>query len=145
ETVWRTDRSTVWTDLDETGKPKREGDYRKGFSTPLVVDAGGESRIISVGSSAAFGYAPRTGEEIWSMHLPGHSPAARPVFGKGLAYIVSGRGSHLLAMRVDGLGDVTDSHVAWRYEGPEVPQEPSPVLTDDLLYVVNNRGIATCF
>jgi outer membrane protein assembly factor BamB len=50
-----------------------------------------------------------------------------------------------LAIRADGRGDVTDSHVAWRYEGPEVPQEPSPVLTDDLLYVVNNRGIATCF
>ena len=145
KTVWKTDRTTAWNDLDEDGKPKREGDLRKAFSTPLVIHAGGEAQLISVGSSAAFAYDPRTGREIWTSRLAGFTPATRPVFGNGLVYITTGRGrSELLAMRVDGRGDVTDTHLAWKLEGPDVPQEPSPLLIDDLLYIVNNKGLVSC-
>ena len=145
ETVWRTDRTTVWNDLDENGQPKREGDFRKGFSTPFVIGAAGKHQLISPGSSAAFAYDPRTGEEIWKVQMVGYTPATRPVFGNGLAYITTGRGkAELFAVRVDGVGDVTDTHVAWRFEGPDVPQEPSPLLVDDLLYIVSNQGTATC-
>jgi len=145
KTVWKTDRTTVWTDLDEQGMPKREGDFRKAFSTPIVIDVGGTPQLVSLGSSAAFGYDARTGEEIWKTHNTAYTPAARPVFGNGLVFIATGRGDvELVAMRVDGQGDVTDTHTVWKVTGRKVPEEPSPVLVEDLLYVVSNDGVLTC-
>lgn len=145
ETVWKTDRTTKWLDLDEQGNPKREGDFRKAFSTPLVVDVGGKPQMLTAGSYAAYAYDPRTGEEIWKTHNDAYTPACRPVFGNGLAFMMTGRGNaQLWALRVDGTGDVTDTHVAWKLADPVVPDEPSPLLVDDLLYLVSNDGIATC-
>lgn len=146
QTVWKTDRSTEWKDLDEQGNPKREGDFRKAFSTPLIIEAGGRTQLITLGSSAAFSYDPLTGQEIWKTHNDAYTPAARPVFGNGLVYITTGRGgAELWAMRPDGQGDVTDTHVAWKIAGREVPEEPSPLLVDGLLYLVSNDGVVTCF
>ena len=49
----------------------------------------------------------------------------------------------LLAVRVDGRGDVTSSHVAWKYTRG-VPLTPSPLLAGDELYIVSDNGILTC-
>lgn len=145
ETVWKTDRTTVWNDLDEEGKPKREGDYRKAFCTPLIIEAAGGPQLISLGAAAGFAYDPRTGAEIWKTHHDGHSSSPRPVFGDGLLYVTTGHGqTELWAMRVDGQGDVTDTHVAWKVAGRGVPKQPSPVLVDGMIYMVSNDGIATC-
>ena len=143
-TVWKAGRSTVWRDLDAQGKPIREGDLRKAFSTPLVVDAGGKPQMISLGAKAAFAYDPRTGREIWKTHHVGHSSSPRPVFGNGLVFITTGHGrTELWAVRLTGRGDVTDTHVAWKVTR-DVPLTPSPLLVDDLLYIVSDQGIATC-
>ena len=144
-TVWKTDRSTVWNDLDAQGKPKREGDYRKAFCTPLIVDAGGTPQLISLGACAGFAYDPRTGREIWKTHHTCHSSSPRPVFRNGHVFVTTGHGqSELWAVRVDGQGDVTDTHVKWKVGGRVVPKQPSPLLVDDLIYMVSNDGIATC-
>ncbi|MFW6162808.1 MAG: PQQ-binding-like beta-propeller repeat protein [Planctomycetota bacterium] len=144
KTVWKTDRSTEWHDLDAQGRPKREGDFRKAFCTPLVIEANGEPLMISLGAKAAFAYDPRTGREIWKTHHAGHSSAPRPVFGHGLAFVTTGLGrTELWAVRVDGRGDVTDSHVAWKVRR-DVPTLSSPVLVGDLLYMVSDRGVVTC-
>lgn len=144
-TVWKTDRTTVWQDLDENGRPKREGDFRKAFSTPLVIDGPSGKQLITLGSSSAFAYEPRTGKEIWKTHNTAYTPAARPVYGNGLAFITAGRGKpELWAVKVDGKGDVTDTHVAWKIEGAIVPEEPSPILVGDLLYMVSGQGAASC-
>jgi outer membrane protein assembly factor BamB len=145
QTVWKTDRSTTWKDLDAEGKPTREGDLRKSFTTPLIIDAGDRLELISPASYEAFAYDPRTGKELWKVHHASYSPAACPVFGNGLLFVVTGRGkTELWAMRVDGHGDVTDTQVAWKIDDPPVPQEPSLLLVDDLIYMVSNNGVATC-
>lgn len=146
DTVWRTDRSTKWTDYDEQGNLIREGDFRKGYSTPIVYDVNGKSQVLSPGSSCAFAYDVMTGKEVWSVRYDGYTPAARPVYANGVAYVISGRGkASLSAVRVDGEGDVTESHREWKYEGPELPTEPSPVLIDGLLFLISNNGTVTCF
>ena len=38
KTVWRTPRSIDFQDLGPDGKPKADGDFRKAFSTPQIVD-----------------------------------------------------------------------------------------------------------
>jgi len=146
KTVWKTDRTTVWKDLDENGVPKREGDFRKAFTTPLFFDVNGAPQMASLGSYAAFGYDPRTGREIWRAAHNLYSPSSRPVFGNGLIYMVIGRGkSEMWAMRLDGQGDIGETQVVWKAQGDCVPQEPSALLVDGLLYLLSNNGAFTCF
>ncbi len=145
KTVWKTDRNIKWNDLDANGRPEREGDYRKGFSTPLVIDVGGKEQLISPASTATLAYEPRTGREIWRVRNEGHTPALSPVFGSGLVFAATGhRWVELLAIRPDGTGDVTDSHVAWRVKSRDVPTTPSPVAVNGLLFMLSNRGTLTC-
>lgn len=144
ETVWKTDRTADWNDLDSDGKPKSEGDLRKAYSTPLVIEASGEIQMLSSGAKAAYSYDPLTGRERWKIHHRAYSGASRPVFGNGLAYINTGFPSpELWAVRVDGRGNVTDTHVVWRNR-QAVPQIPSPLLIGDTLFMVSDTGAVTC-
>ncbi len=143
-TVWKTDRTANWDDLDEDGKPRDEGDLRKAYGTPIVVDVNGTRQMLTVGARAVYGYDPTDGRELWKVQNPGFSGAASPVYGQGLAYMVTGFGkTELLAIRPDGRGDVTDTHVAWK-TGNQVPQTPSPVLVGDLFFMINDTGTVTC-
>ena len=145
ETVWKTSRTTEWKDLQEDGQYVREGDFHKAFCTPIVIEWEGRPQLISPAACAAFAYDPLTGAEIWKTHHDGHSASPRPLFGHGLVYVVTGhRQTELWAIRPGGQGDVTDTHVAWRYSGKEVPKQPSPLLVDDLIYMVSNEGYAVC-
>jgi len=143
-TVWRTDRSVEWHDLGPDGAPIREGDFRKAFSTPLVVRAAGRTQMISLGAKAAYAYDPRTGKELWRVRHPGHSSAPMPVADGERAYICTGH-SHtkLYAIRLDGAGDVTETHVAWTY-GDDVPLTASPILSGGLITMVSDGGAVTC-
>lgn len=146
ETVWKTERTTVFNDYDENGELIMEGDRRKAFSTPLVVDVNGRPILVSPASSAAYGYDARTGDQVWNMAITGHSTSTSPVFGHGLAYFSTGYGgTELLAIEPDGEGDVTESKVAWRHQGEQMPNMPSPLLVDDLLYTISNKSDVTCF
>jgi outer membrane protein assembly factor BamB len=143
-TVWKTNRTAEWDDLDADGKPKDEGDLRKAYSTPLLVTVGGDTQMLSVGAKALYGYDPRSGRELWKIPTPAFSGAASPVYGHGIAYMITGFGkTELFAIRVGGRGDVTDTNITWR-TASLVPQTPSPLLVDDLLFMINDAGVLTC-
>ncbi|MBN1508484.1 MAG: PQQ-binding-like beta-propeller repeat protein [Sedimentisphaerales bacterium] len=143
-TIWKTDRTAQWDDLDADGKPKDEGDLRKAYSTPLLVTVGTSTQMLSVGAKAVYGYDPASGREIWKIATPAFSGAASPVYGHGIAYMITGFGrTELLAIRLDGGASVTDASIVWR-TSRMVPQTPSPVLVDDLLFMVNEAGVLTC-
>ncbi len=144
ETVWRTPRSIDFQDLGPDGKPMAEGDLRKAFSTPQIVTVNGKPLLISMGAKATYGYDPLTGRERWRVEeRTSHSASTRPVAGHGLVYLPTGfpRGQ-LLAVRPDGSGDVTGTHVAWR-QTRGIPNKPSVLLVGDLLFMVNDAGIAS--
>jgi len=130
-----------------TGKIKwrksREG--YQAYTTPLVVRLPAGDQVISPGALRAIAYEPRTGKEIWNVRYgDGFSNVPRPVYGNGLIYICTGfQEPSMLAVRVDGRGDVTKSHVAWTLKRG-VPLTPSPLLVGDELYMVNDGGIASC-
>jgi len=145
KTLWKTDRTIEWKDLDDKGQPKRDGDMRKGFTTPLVINVGGKDQLISPASSTLFAYEPDTGKEIWRTRNSSHTPAVSPVFADGLVLVVTGHGKEeMLAIRPDGKNDVTDSHIAWRVAGKDVPLTPSPVVLDGLLYMLSDKGALNC-
>ena len=50
----------------------------------------------------------------------------------------------MLAIRVGGRGDMTEKNILWQYH-KAVPQLPSPLLYKNVLYMVNDGGIATSF
>jgi outer membrane protein assembly factor BamB len=114
------------------------------FSTPLLITVNGKPQIISPGSGAVCAYDPATGREIWRVKYEGYSVIPRPVFGQSLVFVCSGFESpSLLAIRPDGQGDVTVSHVAWTLR-KGAPLTPSPSLVGDELYLVSDSGIASC-
>jgi hypothetical protein len=101
--------------------------------------------LISVGAFRARAYDPLTGKEIWRVRYDeGFSNVPRPVFAQGLVFIATGfQQPELLAVRPDGTGDVTKTHIAWTLKRG-APLTPSPLAVGDELYVVNDAGIATC-
>ena len=102
------------------------------------------SSLVSPGADRTVAYDAETGEELWWIRYKGFSTVPRPVFGHGLVYIASGFFKPVLfAVRPDGRGDVTKSHVAWTYQRG-VPLTPSPLLVGDELYLVSDNGIAGC-
>ncbi len=145
KTVWKSDRKIIFNDLDEKGQPKRDGDMRKGFTTPITIEVAGKDQLISPASSTIISYDPATGKEIWRVKSPTHTPAVSAVFANGLVLAVTGHGpAEMLAIRPDGQGDVTETHVAWRMGGKEIPLTPSPVVLNGLLYMLSDNGILNC-
>lgn len=144
KTVWRTERSIDFKDLGADGKPESEGDLRKAFATPHVATIGGRPVLISIGSKATYGYEPQTGKELWRIEeRSSHSAGTRPVLGQGLLFYPTGWPTgQLLAVKPDGRGDLTETHVAWRLTRG-VPKKPSLLLVDGLLYLVADNGIAS--
>ncbi|SPE61409.1 Quinonprotein alcohol dehydrogenase-like [Verrucomicrobia bacterium] len=144
KTVWKTDRSVAWNDENVPGQMAREGDQRKAHSTPLLVTADGKPQLLSAGAKAAYGYDPRTGRELWRVQYPDYSVAPRPLFDHGLAFIITGFDKHeLWAVKTDGQGDVTDTHVVWKLT-TNVGRYSSPLLVDGLIYTITEEGAVTC-
>ncbi len=145
KTIWRTERSIDFQDLDKNGKPAAEGDLRKAFSTPHVEQINGRWEMISLGAKAAYGYDPFTGKELWRVEERGqHSASTRPVLGFGMIFYPTGfSNGQLYAVRTGGNGLLTDSHVAWRVKRG-ASNKPSILLIDDLIYMIGDTGIATC-
>jgi outer membrane protein assembly factor BamB len=145
-TVWKVDRAIDFRDLTPEGKPIRGGDFRKAFSSPLVVTHEGVPLLISVGSNATYCYEPATGNELWRVEeRKFHSGTVRPVVGFGMVFTATGLPTGgLWAVKLGGHGIVTDTHVVWKVAS-HVPNRPSPVLVGDLLFMVHqDTGIATC-
>jgi outer membrane protein assembly factor BamB len=143
-TVWRTDRSVVWKDEDVPGPMARDGDLRKSHGTPLIANVAGKPQLISVGAKASYGYEPRTGRELWRVEYNDWSSAPRPLFENGVAYLVTGlRTKELWAVKLDGQGNVTDTHVAWKLS-THIGKYASPLLVDGLIYTAAEESFVTC-
>ena len=143
ETVWKTNRSVKFNDAEGFQGFAALGDLRKAHSTPLIVNIDGTPQMFSPGAKAAYAYDPRTGRELWQVHYIAWSAAPRPLYSQGLALMITGLGAtELWAIRIGGQGDVTDTRVAWKVKN--AAQTASPIIVDDLLYMVNDSGVAMC-
>ena len=136
KTVWKRDRNTVFE--------KDEGDYHKAYSTPALLSVNGQPQLVSPSAGATIAYAPATGEEIWRVRSGGMNAAALPIFGNGLVYATSAAGGYqLFAVRPDGHGDVSDTHVAWKF-AKNVPSRSSQILAGERLFMISDAGVISC-
>jgi len=132
-----------------TGKVRwktwRRQPWDQAYTTPLLIRVGEQDQVVSVGAYRAAAYDPQTGKELWRVgYADGFSNVPRPVYGHGLVYIATGfQQPTLLAVRPDGSGDVTKTHVAWTLRRG-APLTPSPLIVGDEIYIVNDGGIASC-
>jgi outer membrane protein assembly factor BamB len=135
KTVWKTDRGIDFGTTD--------GDAKKAYSTPLLIESGGKQMLISPFAAATIAYDPKSGEPIWTVRHGGMNAAGRPLYGNGLLYISSADGPNpLIAVRPEGTGDIT-KNIAWR-TNKAVPKRPSQLLIGDLLFMMNDGGVASC-
>ena len=136
------DRKTgkrIWKTSRKSKAPRKFS-----FTTPLLIDVNGKKQIVSPGSNVVCSYDANTGEELWRVVYDGYSVIPRPIFAHGLVYLATGYGKPVVyAIRPDGRGDVTRSHVEWT-EGKGAPHTPSLLIVGNELYMVSDRGVASC-
>lgn len=136
KTVWKKDRTVDYGTDD--------GDIKKAYTTPLVIEAAGRLQLVCPTSKATEVLDPRTGEELWQVRYQGFSTASRPMFGHGMVYLNAGFSTNeMLAVRPDGSGDVTDTHVVW-HARKGIPSAPSSLLIGDLIFCIDDNGVASC-
>jgi len=145
-TVWITNRTTDYGDLDKDGKPTRDGDMRKAYHTPAVFEMGGVEVLVSVGSRAAFGYEAKTGKELWTVRHGGFNAAIRPLrFENVLVLNTGSERAHTVGIRIDDQmkGDITESHTLWDREKRNASESCS-LLVDGRLFQVTRGGVVSC-
>jgi outer membrane protein assembly factor BamB len=128
-------------------KFNRKSDAAKkfSFSTPVVITVNNQQQVISPGSDVVNALDPVSGDELWRAHYDGYSVIPKPVVGHGLIFVCTGyEKPSLVAIRMGGSGDVTESNIAWRVD-KGIPHTPSILLVDEHLYMVSDGGVASCF
>ncbi|NIA12955.1 MAG: PQQ-binding-like beta-propeller repeat protein [Nitrospiraceae bacterium] len=119
------------------------------YTTPTVLRHEGTAQIVVSGGDYVTGHDPETGREIWRAgglnpkELPNYRVIASPVVAEEIIYVPS-RKKPLLALRAGGTGDVTTSHLVWKWDKRGGPDVPSPVCDGKYFYMVDDRGSATC-
>jgi outer membrane protein assembly factor BamB len=116
----------------------------KAYSTPAVIEAAGRLQLISPSAGATVAYDPLTGDELWRVRSGGMNAAAPPLFAHGMLLINTADGGfRQFAVRPDGSGDVTETHVEWK-EQEAIPSRCAPLVVDDLLFMTTEAGILSC-
>lgn len=134
QVAWRTQRSG-------TMDPKPQ--LKKAYGTPLIASIGGRPTVISPAANWVYGYDPLDGRELWKVPYGelGFSMSVRPVADDERFYLSTSYGkSQVIAFTHRGL-DVP--RVAWR-QPRNAPKMSSPVLSQGLLFQVDDGGIASC-
>lgn len=127
-----------------TGKPvwQKPRPVANSWSSPIVVDHGGRTQLITASDPWIIAYDPADGRELWRAELIQGDHGITPVVVDGLLQ-VGNEYCEWFAIRPDGSGNVTETHVAWRGEDG-LPDTVSPLVTDGLLLLTTSAGVLTC-
>lgn len=117
----------------------------RSYVTPVIRTMSGRTQMVLGGSLSVFSYDPLTGKPHWSIRGPTEQFVASVVSDDKMIYLTAGfPEKHIIAIRPDGLGDVTDTHIAWR-TNRGASYVPSPIIEGPYLIVVSDAGIGSCF
>ncbi len=112
------------------------------WSSPIVVEVAATSQVITLSVPWAIGYAATDGAELWRCDGLSGEVTPSPAFASGLV-LAPNPSDKILAIRPNGAGDVSRTHVAWTNED-NVPDITSPAVTEDLMFMLNTSGLLTC-
>ena len=138
ETVWKHTRPEELFETDN-------GDHKKAYATPTIFQIDGKDVLISPAAKTTFALDPLTGKTLWHVRYDEHSTATRPLYGNDLLYIDTGFSKgKLYAINPSGSGELSEDKVAWVAKRA-VPSKPSPLLIDQRIYMVYDKGgIVSC-
>ena len=129
EVVWRTDR------VHKT----------RSYVTPIIRNVNGRDQLVMSGSKRVISLDPATGDRIWTIEGPTEQFVASMVFDGKRFFMCAGFPTyHVMAIRGDGTGDVTKTHVDWHVNNVKC-YVPSPVVVGKYLLVADDRGTGNCF
>ncbi len=130
-----------WRTLRNTRATAEECDA---YTTPVFHEADGKVEMIVMGGRQLDAYDPGTGKQLWYLPLPiGNRTITGPTLAGGMVYATCGMRKDLVAVKLGGSGQLPESAVAWRTTD-STPDSPCPVVTNGLLFVVSDGGIARC-
>lgn len=137
KTLWMTPRS---------GKMPDRPEFRKTYSTATVLEDPRGTQVISPGADWVYSYDPASGRELWraSYGMLGFSTIPRPLIWKDLCILTTSFiRPRIVAVKYDGSGDVSKSHVVWTKDG-QLPSKTSMVIVENSLYFISDKGIGMC-
>jgi outer membrane protein assembly factor BamB len=118
------------------------------WATPLVVDVGGRSQVVTSGMKQVRSYDLESGKLLWYGAGTTMNPIPSPVAADGLVFLTAGfRGNNLKAVRIaDAKDDITNTPaLVWTLDR-DTPYVPSPLLYDGILYFLkSNSAILSAF
>lgn len=123
------------------------------YTSPILFKNGQRTEILNIGASLITSNDAETGKEIWRYKYP-ENPKKKEMdrnitsltTGDGLIFAIPPRGDMgLLALKTGGEGLLTDSDIAWKFEGPS-PDCSTPLFYKENVYVLadRSRGVLTC-
>ena len=128
---------------DGTRVWETEREVPNSWSTPIVIEHRGVPQIVTAADPWVIAYNPEDGEELWRADVLFGDVGPSPIYAGGLV-IACNDGTDLVAIRPDGEGDLTETHIAWRTPGT-MPDTASPVSDGTHVYVVASFGLMSCF
>jgi outer membrane protein assembly factor BamB len=121
-------------------RPRKVG---SSWATPIVIEAAGKAQVITLAVPNVIAYAASNGTELWRVDCLNGEVTPSPIFAGG-SILVASPSEKLVAIRPDGQGDVTRTHVAWTAED-NVPDVTSPVGNGELVFALTTPGMLSCF
>ncbi len=117
----------------------------RSHSTPIIREIDGRTQLLMSGAHEIVSYNPSDGSEHWRINGPQGRAVASLVYDGTHLLVPCGYPSRRVwAVRPDGRGDVTDTHVAWRIK-QACPYVPSPVVVNGYFVMVSDNGVASCY
>jgi len=141
---------TVW----ETRRP-----VPNSWASPIVAEIGNQYQVITCGDPWVIAYNPNNGTEVWRAKCIGGEVAPSPIYAGGqgdrlkAGSIEPASGglvltvepyTKLVAIRPDGQGDVTKTHIAWSIED-NAPDICCPVSDGELVFLLTSEGTLFCY
>jgi outer membrane protein assembly factor BamB len=136
----REDGKTLW-------KTPRKN-HTRSYCVPLIRNLSGKTQMVLSGDKSVASYDPNSGKEIWYMDGPTEQFVASVVYNPraDLLFMTGGfPDHHILAIKPDGYGNITQAgKIRWR-TNKGVSYVPSPISEGDYFLVVSDSGVAHCF
>jgi len=113
------------------------------WATPLVIRREKDAQLITAADPWVIAYRPQDGQEIWRIKCLSGEHGVSPAYADGLLHVGS-EYSQWFALRTDGQGDVSQTHIAWKGE-EGLPDVCSPLVTEKYLFLLMTYGTLTCY
>jgi outer membrane protein assembly factor BamB len=120
-------------------QPRKVG---SSWATPMVIEAADKAQVITLAVPWIIAYSTADGAELWRVEGLNGEITPSPAFAGGLV-IAASPSEKLFAIRPDGHGDVTKTHIVWSTD-ENVPDVTSPTGNDDLVFTLTTSGTLTC-